>query len=70
MSCAESDRGLMITTGTFPRDAIREATRDGAPPIDLIDGDRLADKLKELGLGISVKVVEQVEVDADWYKAI
>lgn len=45
-----ADKGLLITTGTFTRDAVREATRDGAPPIDLIDGDQLADKLKELGL--------------------
>jgi len=43
-----ADKGLFITTGTFTRDAIREATRDGAPPIDLIDGDQLTDKLKEL----------------------
>jgi restriction system protein len=33
-----TDKGLFITTGTFTRDAIKEATRDGAPPIDLIDG--------------------------------
>jgi restriction system protein len=32
------DKGLLITTGTFTADAKREATRDGAPPIDLIDG--------------------------------
>ena len=33
-----ADKGLFVTTGTFTRDAMREATRDGAPPIDLIDG--------------------------------
>ena len=27
-----ADKGLLITTGTFTRDAVREATRDGAPP--------------------------------------
>ena len=64
-----ADKGLMITTGSFTRDAVMEATRDGAPPIDLIDGDQLADKLKELSLGISTKteIVERVEVDADWF---
>ncbi len=46
-----SDRGLLITTGGFTRDAKQEATRDGVPPIDLIDGNLLADKLKELQLG-------------------
>lgn len=65
-----ADKGLFITTGTFTRDAIREATRDGAPPIDLVDGDRLADKLKELGLGIKREMVEKISVDPEWFKAI
>ncbi len=65
-----ADKGLFITTGTFTRDAIREATRDGAPPIDLIDGDLLADKLKELGLGIKKEMVEKISVDTEWFKAI
>jgi len=29
------DKGLLITTGTFTGDAKAEATRDGAPPVDL-----------------------------------
>ncbi len=60
-------KGLFITTGTFTRDAIREATRDGAPPIDLIDGDQLADKLKELRLGVKTEVVEKVAIDESWF---
>ena len=65
-----ADKGLFITTGTFTRDAIKEATRDGAPPIDLIDGDQLADKLRELRLGLKVEVVEKIDVDEEWYKTI
>ena len=65
-----ADKGLFITTGTFSKDAIKEATRDGAPPIDLIDGDALADKLKEYGLGVSVKMVEEVSVKEDWFNTI
>jgi restriction system protein len=65
-----ADKGLFVTTGTFTRDAIREATRDGAPPIDLIDGDQLADKLKELHLGIKTEMVESVGVDTEWFKNI
>lgn len=65
-----ADKGLFITTGTFTRDAIREATRDGAPPIDLMDGDQLADKLKDLGLGIKKEMVEIVSVDTEWFKSI
>lgn len=65
-----ADKGLFITTGTFTRDAVREATRDGAPPLDLIDGEQLADKLKELRLGISTEVVERISVDESWYRSI
>ncbi len=65
-----ADKGLFITTGTFTRDAVREATRDGAPPIDLVDGDQLADKLKELGLGIKKEMVEKVSVDEEWFRNI
>ena len=65
-----ADKGLFVTTGTFTRDAIREATRDGAPPIDLMGGDPLADKLKELRLGIKTEMVENVDVDLPWFKNI
>ncbi len=67
-----ADKGLLITTGNFTKDALREATRDGAPAIDLIDGDLLLDKLKELELGVRTEVVEaeQVSVDHDWFLSI
>jgi restriction system protein len=49
---------------------VKEATRDGAPPIDLIDGDLLAEKLKELQLGVKTEVVEKVEIDEGWYLSL
>jgi restriction system protein len=58
-----TDKGLIITTGTFTADARREATRDGAPAIDLVDGDSLCDLLKDRRLGVSVELVEQVTVN-------
>jgi len=62
-----ADKGLFITTGTFSRDAVKEATRDGAPPIDLVDGDQLADKLKEFSLGTQTEMIENVTVDEAWF---
>lgn len=59
-------KGLFITTGTFTKEAIKEATRDGAPPIDLIDGNLLCDKLKELNLGVETKLTETVEIKNEW----
>lgn len=58
-----ADKGLIITTGTFTTDARKEATRDGAPAIDLVDGDALCDLLKTLKIGVKVETVEAVTVD-------
>ena len=65
-----SDKGLIITTGTYSADARREATRDGAPAIDLIEGDMLCDLLKSLQLGVSVRMVEEVEINAAWFSEV
>ncbi len=65
-----TDKGLFITTGTFTREAQKEATRDGAPPIDLIDGEQLIDLLKSLKLGVQTEVVEKVVVDDKWFANI
>lgn len=63
-----ADKGLFITTGNFTREAVKEAIRDGAPPIDLIDGDLLCEKLKELKLGIEIELVESISIKTDWFK--
>jgi restriction system protein len=65
-----ADRGLVITTGTFSRDARAEAISDGAPPIDLVDGEQLLDKLRELRLGVGVKMIDEVTVLPEWFTAI
>ena len=66
----QADKGLLIATGTFTQGARQESSKPGFPLIDLIDGDLLADKLKELGLGVSTKTIEKVEVDSDWFNDI
>ncbi len=62
-----ADKGLFITTGSFTREAVKEATRDGAPPIDLIDGELLCEKLKELKLGVATQMIEVVEIKKEWF---
>jgi restriction system protein len=66
------DKGLLITTGSFTSDAKQEATRPGATPIDLIDGTRLAELLKQYELGITTRVrsVEDVQVDAGFFREL
>ncbi len=65
-----ADKGLFITTSNFTKQAAEEATRDGAIAIDLIDGERLCQLLKQYELGVETKLVEQVNIDADWFKEI
>lgn len=67
-----ADKGLIITTGAFTPDARREATRDGAPAIDLIDGDALTELLKSLRLGVRVEqvVTERVTVEPAFFDDI
>ena len=65
-----ADKGVVITTSNFTREARREATRDGAPPVDLIDGDLLVEKLKDLQLGVKTRMVERVEIDPSWFELI
>ncbi len=65
-----ADKGLIITTGSFTKDARSEATRDGAPAIDLVDGDDLCQLMKDLKLGVKVRLVEEVEIDKTALAAI
>lgn len=65
-----ADKGLFITTGTFTSQASEEATRDGAIAIDLIDGDRLCDLLKQYELGVKTTMIEQVDINQDWFGSV
>jgi restriction system protein len=65
-----TDKGLFITTGTFTAEAKKEATRDGAPAIDLIDGELLCDLLKNLKLGVTTKMVGEVSITPEWFSKI
>lgn len=64
-----ADKGLFITTGSFSKEAQREAKRDGAPPIDLLEGVEFVEKLKELNLGIETCMVEKVKIDKAWFES-
>jgi restriction system protein len=63
-----ADKGLILTTGTFTQDARKEATRDGAPAIDLVDGEVLCGLLRDLNLGVAP--VTDYAVNEDFFKSI
>ena len=56
------EKGLLITTASFTPSAREEANRDGAPPVDLVDGKELCDLLKEYELGVSTRIREVEDV--------
>ena len=63
------EKGLPITTSTFTRDAQAEASRDGAPPIELVTGQELAELLKSYQLGVltTERIVEDIEVHPGFF---
>lgn len=61
-----ADKGIILTTGSFTAEARREASRDGVPPIELIDGEKLLDMLEALELGL--KPIRTYQVDPAFFK--
>jgi restriction system protein len=61
-----ADKGIIISTGAFTAEARREATRDGVPPIELIDSEKLIEMLEQLELGL--KRVTSYELDVGFFK--
>ena len=60
-----ADKGIIMTTGTFTKDAKKEAIRDGVPPIELVNGDNLIDMFEQLELGLIP--ITNYEVDDDFF---
>jgi restriction system protein len=63
-----ADKGIIITTGSFTSDARKEAVRDGALPIELVDGQKLTMMLEKLELGL--KPGQTFELDASFFRRI
>ena len=60
------EKGLIITTGRFTKEAKNEANRDGVTPIELIDGDRLVELFEKYRLGLKPVIV--FEIDYEFFK--
>ena len=56
-----ADKGIIITTGTFTVDARREADRDGAPPVELVDGEKLVEMFERVNLGLTQRVIYELD---------
>jgi restriction system protein len=66
-SLTPSEKGVLMTTSRFTEAAKNEATRDGMTPIDLIDGEKLAQLMKKFRLGVKTETKEIVTIDDDWF---
>jgi restriction system protein len=56
-----ADKGLFLTTGGFTQEAKKEAIRDGAAPIELIDGSKLIEMFERLKLGLRPKITFEID---------
>lgn len=61
------EKGLMISTGRFTKEAKNEANRDGVTPIELIDGERLVELFEKYELGL--KPVTVYEIDTEFFNS-
>lgn len=57
-----ADKGIILTTGTFSADALKEAVRDGVPPIELVDGEKLIELFETLELGLLPRTTFDVDL--------
>jgi restriction system protein len=66
------EKGLLITTGSFTRSAQDEAVRDGAPTVELVDGEHLCDLLKKYSLGVQTitRNFDDVTVDEELFNRL
>ena len=56
-----ADKGLILTTGTFTAEAKKEALRDGVPPLELVDGEKLVAMFERLELGLKPKTIYEID---------
>lgn len=61
-----AEKGIIITTSFFTPQAETEATRDGAQPIELVDGQTMVELLAKLRLGLAP--VESYEIEAEFFE--
>lgn len=57
-----AEKGIIMTTGAFSKEAIKEANRDGAPQVELVDGEKLVEMFKKVELGVKPKVIYEVDL--------
>ncbi len=62
----------LFAPSTITRDGRWEAQRDGATPIDMIGGEELVQRLKDLQMGVEVTthIVEDVRVNPNWFESL
>lgn len=56
-----TDKGIFITTSYFTSDAKKEALREGVPPIELVDGEKMVLMFETLELGLIPKTTFELD---------
>ena len=60
-----AEKGIIFTTARFSEDAKREANRDGAPAIELFDGEKIVELLERHQIGVTP--VTAFEIDEPFF---
>lgn len=61
-----ADKGIILTTGRFTKEARKEAMRDGVSPTELVDGEKLVELFEKYELGLKPKTV--YDIDPTFFK--
>jgi restriction system protein len=57
-----AEKGIILTTGTFTKEAEKEANRDGAPPIELVDGKKIVEMFEMVQLGVKPRTIYEIDL--------
>ena len=57
-----AEKGIIITTSAFSNAAIQEASREGAPQVELVDGIKLVEMFERVELGVRKRTVYDVDI--------
>jgi len=56
-----AEKGIILTTSTFTSNARQEAVRDGVPPIELVDGEKLLEMFETFEFGLTKRAAYDIK---------
>jgi restriction system protein len=57
-----AEKGIIIATSSYTNAAVKEANREGAPQVELVDGAKLVEMFERVELGVKSRTVYDVDL--------